>query len=130
MDNVSCELSPSVKILSKSKAAVICSGTASFEALLAETPTVVVYKTNRFNYFLLDRFVNSDFIAIPNILANTKIFEELVQDSFTPEAVSKELQKLLDNFDHKVKELKELKGQLSKPDFQPFANKFFNDCRG
>ena len=130
LDNVSCERSPSLEILSKSKAAVICSGTASFEALLAETPTVVVYKTNRFNYFLLDQFVNSDFIAIPNILANTKIFEEFIQDSFTPEAVSNELHKLINNFDQKAKELKELKRQLSKPDFQSFANKFFNDCRG
>ena len=104
--------------------------TASFEALLAETPTAVVYKTNRFNYFLLDKFVNSDFIAIPNILANTKIFEEFIQDSFSPEAVSNELHKLLNNFDQKTKELKELKRQLSKPDFQSFVNKFFNDCRG
>ena len=97
MDNITCQRSPSIEVLSKSKAAVICSGTASFEALLAETPTVVVYKTNSINYFLLDKFVNSNFIAIPNILAKTKIFEELVQDSFTPEAVSNELHKLLNN---------------------------------
>ena len=59
----------SSEILRKAKAAVVCSGTATLEALLAEIPTTVVYKTNWFNHLILNNLMMSEFISIPNITA-------------------------------------------------------------
>ena len=128
--NIQCKHVAAMEILSKSKAAVICSGTASFEALLTETPSMVVYKTHSLNYFLLSRLVKTDFIAIPNILAKGEVFKELVQNNFTANALSEELAHLTQNFESKNKELRRLKLDLSKPDFDSFAKYLYDDCRG
>ena len=81
----------SSEILKKAKAAVVCSGTATLEALLAEVPTTVIYKTNWFNHLILKNLMKSEFVSIPNIVADEEIFLELIQTNASSENIAHDL---------------------------------------
>ena len=72
--NIKATMESSMESLSKSVAAVVCSGTATLEAMLLEVPSVIVYRTNFLNYFLLRIFVKTKFIGLPNIISGKRDF--------------------------------------------------------
>ncbi|MDB5227912.1 MAG: Lipid-A-disaccharide synthase [Bacteroidota bacterium] len=94
-ENVSIVFDKSAEVLHHSKAAVVCSGTATLETALLHIPQVVVYKTSWLNYQIGKRLSKVDFISLPNLIAGEKIVEELIQDDCTVERISVELKKLL-----------------------------------
>ncbi|HEX6851049.1 MAG TPA: lipid-A-disaccharide synthase [Candidatus Polarisedimenticolaceae bacterium] len=69
-------------------AGAVASGTATLDAALAGLPTVVVYRMQALSYLLARRLVQVPHIALPNLVAGRRIFPELVQEAFTPEAVA------------------------------------------
>jgi len=77
-------------VLRSSRAAIVCSGTATLEAALCRCPMVVVYrvsKTVEMEAKIL-RFKRPQYIALPNILLQRFAVPELLQDEATPEAVA------------------------------------------
>ncbi len=62
---------------------IVASGTATLETALFETPLVVVYRTSRINYAIARRVVRLERIGLPNIIAQTDVAPERVQDAFT-----------------------------------------------
>lgn len=82
-------------LLSKAAAAVVCSGTATLEAALLGVPQVVVYRTSLLNYFLAQRFVRLDNIALVNVTAGRQIVTELIQSNLTPVNLASEIEALL-----------------------------------
>jgi lipid-A-disaccharide synthase len=82
------------KVLQQSKFAVTCSGTATLEVALYNVPQVVVYKTNKINYFIGKRLIKVAYISLPNLIANQKIVAELIQDACTAKNIEQELDKL------------------------------------
>ena len=52
---------------------------------------VVCYKTNFFNNFLLNQFLNTKYISLPNILAEEKLIPELRQGFVNADQIEKEL---------------------------------------
>lgn len=82
--------------LAASDAAVICSGTATLEAALLETPMVIVYKESPINWHTLGRLITVSHFGLVNLVAGKEIAKELVQDQLLGENLAHELVKLLD----------------------------------
>ena len=76
------------RVLAASRAALVCSGTASLEAASCLTPLVVVYKASPFSYLIGRALIHGvRHIAMPNLIAGEKIVPELIQSRATPEAM-------------------------------------------
>lgn len=84
-------------LLNAANAAAVTSGTATMEAGIIGTPLVVVYKTSRINYALLEPLISVDHYGLINLIAGERIATELIQDDFTPTSLSEELLRLLDD---------------------------------
>ena len=78
-------------VLAATDLAVSVSGTAALECLLNQAPPVVCYKTNFFNNFLLNQFLKTEYISLPNILAKEKLIPELRQGFVNTNQIVKEL---------------------------------------
>ncbi|MBQ9462976.1 MAG: lipid-A-disaccharide synthase [Bacteroidales bacterium] len=86
-------------ILKYAQAAIINSGTASLEAALIGTPQVVCWSSSKFTYIVAEYILNVrkriKYISLGNLCLGRQAFRELVQDDFTPDAVCRELQRLI-----------------------------------
>ncbi len=106
-----CEVvRPARAALMASRAAVVCSGTATLEAALALTPTVVTYRgpwTMELEYRI--RKPKFDFISLPNILLQRGALPELIQNDATPEAIRAALLPLLDDGPERAAQLAAMK---------------------
>ena len=67
------------QILSKSIFAVAKSGTVSLEICNAKVPSIIIYKINMINYFIMKSLVKIKFANIINIINNKEIIPELLQ---------------------------------------------------
>ena len=91
--------------LTISDLALVASGTATLETAISQTPLAVIYKIHPLSWPLLKLLVKLPFISLVNIVAKEKIVEEFLQYEATPENISKEALKILEN-DHYRNELK------------------------
>lgn len=90
-------------ILKQAKAAIISSGTASLEAALLRTPQVVCYGGNEISYQIARRLVKLKYISLANLIMNKGLFKELIQHDCTPDNISTELQRLINNTEYRQK---------------------------
>ena len=67
------------QILSNSIFAVAKSGTVSLEICNAKIPSIIIYKVNMINYFIMKSLVKVKFANIINIINNSEIIPELLQ---------------------------------------------------
>jgi lipid-A-disaccharide synthase len=74
---------------------VVASGTATVEAALIATPFIVVYRVGRLTFAIGRRLVKVKNYGMVNLIAGREIVPELIQSSFTPENVVKELNRLI-----------------------------------
>jgi lipid-A-disaccharide synthase len=81
--------------LDAAQAAVVASGTATVEAALAGTPTVIVYRVSPLTFALARRLVRVEHVGMANLLAGERVFPELLQDDFTPERLAHEVLSLI-----------------------------------
>ncbi|MBK8230396.1 MAG: lipid-A-disaccharide synthase [Candidatus Eisenbacteria bacterium] len=77
-------------------AALVASGTVTVEAALLGIPTVVVYRTHPLTYAIARRLVRVPHIAMANLVAERRLYPELIQDDATPGAVADVLAPLLE----------------------------------
>jgi lipid-A-disaccharide synthase len=75
-------------VLTAADIALVASGTATLEAMLAHCPMVVAYRLHPLTFWLAKRLVNVPYIALPNLLANQPLVPELLQDQGTPQQLS------------------------------------------
>ena len=68
-----------VQILSISVFAIVKSGTVSLEVCNAGIPSVIIYKINMINYFIMKLLVKVKFANIINIINNEEVIPELLQ---------------------------------------------------
>ncbi len=97
-----------------SNAAISTSGTVAVELSYFNIPTIVIYKLNFFSYLIAKIFVKIKYANLLNILAKKYIIPEFLQFKCTPELISNELLKLLNNNSYAKKQLYESKKSLSK----------------
>ncbi|MCS6895386.1 MAG: lipid-A-disaccharide synthase [Bacteroidia bacterium] len=84
-------------LLAGATAAVVTSGTATLEAALIGTPSVIVYKGNYFSYLLAKQLVRVPFIGLPNLILGEPIFPELIQSAYTLPALEHALRTQIQN---------------------------------
>ncbi|STR41589.1 lipid-A-disaccharide synthase [Klebsiella michiganensis] len=78
-----------------SDAALLASGTAALECMLAKCPMVVGYRMKPFTFWLAKRLVKTDYVSLPNLLAGRELVKELLQDECQPQALAEALKPLL-----------------------------------
>jgi len=82
-------------ILKKSLFAVAKSGTISLEICNARVPSVIIYKLNIINYFVIKILVKVKFANIINITADEELIPELLQSKCNPKNIFNTVNKLL-----------------------------------
>ena len=75
--------------------AAVCSGTATLEAALLDTPSVVVYRTSWLTYNLAKSLVHVRDMALVNLIAGRRVVPELLQHEVTAERIAGELRVFL-----------------------------------
>ena len=83
--------------LRKATAAIASTGTVTMECAYFGVPTVALYKTSWSTYQIGRRIIQVKFLAMPNLLANERVFPELIQDEASAENLAREAIHLLDN---------------------------------
>ncbi|UDG79452.1 Lipid-A-disaccharide synthase [Candidatus Ecksteinia adelgidicola] len=78
-----------------SNAALLASGTATLECMLAKCPMVVGYRMKSLNFLLAKYLVKTSYISLPNLLADREIVPELLQNNCIPDYLTKKLIPLL-----------------------------------
>ena len=82
-------------LLSRAKAALVTSGTATLESALFKVPQVVCYKTNWLTYFIAKYLIKIEYLSLVNILLGKKVVSELIQKNLNEQNIKKELDILL-----------------------------------
>jgi lipid-A-disaccharide synthase len=83
--------------LGAADAAIISSGTATIEAALLDVPMVVIYRVTPLTALLAKPLVRTPFFSMVNLIAEKQAVPELIQNDFTPERVSTEVLRLLND---------------------------------
>ena len=105
-------------VLAAADVALVASGTITVQAALHECPMVVVYRLSPLTYRLGRPFVHLDTFAMANLVAGRRVVPELIQDEFTPAAVSGEALRVLTDPDHAARvraDLREVRARLGHP---------------
>jgi lipid-A-disaccharide synthase len=101
-------------VLSAARVAIVASGTATVETGLTLTPMVVVYRLSALTYALGKPLVSVANYAMVNLIAGRVVVPELIQTDFTPERVSEETLKILDDGPARARMLRDLEEVRSK----------------
>ncbi|MDF7680055.1 lipid-A-disaccharide synthase [Enterobacteriaceae bacterium ESL0689] len=81
--------------MSASDAALLASGTAALECMLAKCPMVVGYRMKPLTFWLAKRLVKTQYVALPNLLSGRELVKELLQDECQPQRLADALRPLL-----------------------------------
>lgn len=74
-----------------SDAALLASGTAALECMLAKCPMVVGYRMKPFTFWLASKLVKTPWVSLPNLLAGRELVKELLQNECTPDKLAEAL---------------------------------------
>ena len=95
--NVSAVLNQTYELLSKSRAALVTSGTATLETALFGVPEVVCYKGNNISYQIAKRLIKIKYICLVNLIMDKEVVKELIQQEMNEDNLVNELGLLLTN---------------------------------
>jgi len=102
--------------LSYCDVAIIASGSATMEAAILGTPTIVIYKISKLSYIIAKLLVKSKYISLPNIIAGKEIFPEFIQD-LDPEKIAEKALYMLNNGTDRIdEELTKIRKELDNMD--------------
>ncbi len=76
------------EVMIASDAAILASGTAALECMLAKCPMVVGYRMKPFTFWLAKRLVKTEWVSLPNLLAKRQLVPELLQEECQPERLA------------------------------------------
>jgi len=100
------------QILSNSVFAVAKSGTVSLEICNANIPSIIIYKVNMINYWIMKFLVNVKFANIINILNNREVIPELLQGECNSKEIYNSVVYFLNNPDLAKSQLDDIKKTL------------------
>jgi lipid-A-disaccharide synthase len=105
LPNVKLVFEDTYSLLQISSAAIVTSGTATLETALFRVPQIVVYKANPISYWLAKGLIKVTYISLVNLIAGKEVVKEMIQSAASPEKVSQELQKILNDNPYRQKML-------------------------
>lgn len=82
--------------------ALVTSGTATLECALMKKPLVLAIKVHPISYWIMKRLATTQWIGLPNILAQQDLVKELIQEQATAEKIALHMGKLI--ADPKIRE--------------------------
>ena len=85
------------KLLSRSKAALVGSGTATLETALLKVPQVVCYKANSVSVKIAKALIKVPYISLVNLILDRPAVKELIQAELNSNSIVAELKTLLEN---------------------------------
>ena len=100
------------QILSSSVFAVAKSGTVSLEICNANIPSIIIYKINMINYWIMKFLVKVKFANIINIINNKEVIPELLQGECNAKEIFKSVVYFLNNPDLAKSQLEDIKKTL------------------
>ena len=100
------------QILSNSVFAVAKSGTVSLEICNANIPSIIIYKINMINYWIMKFLVKVKFANIINIINNKEVIPELLQGECNAKEIFNSVSYLLDQPDLLSSQLENIKKTL------------------
>lgn len=74
---------------------LLASGTAALEAMLCHRSMLVAYKMAPATHWLAKRMVKTQWVSLPNLIAQETLVPELIQDAASPEAIADQLSAML-----------------------------------
>ncbi|HDY8130219.1 TPA: lipid-A-disaccharide synthase [Vibrio vulnificus] len=89
-------------VITASDAVMLASGTVALECMLLKRPMVVGYRVNAVTAFLAKRLLKTQYVSLPNILADTELVTEYLQDDCTPDNLFGEVSRLLEGDNHQM----------------------------
>jgi lipid-A-disaccharide synthase len=99
-------------LLKNATAALVKSGTSTLETALFDVPQVVCYKGSPISFAIAKQVIKVKYISLVNLIADTLIVKELIQEDLTTENLVHELKQAIDNQDIIKKDYKILRGVL------------------
>ena len=85
----------SYAVIRASDLALACSGTATLECALLETPLMIAYKSTLVTFLIAKTLVKVPFVGLPNLILGEKRIPEFLQYNATPEKISQSALELL-----------------------------------
>ncbi len=104
-------------LLRNADAAIVASGTATLETAILRVPEVVVYKANALSVWIARKVVKIKYISLVNLIMDKLVVKELIQEDYTKEILSQELNRLLNDENYREEMLQnfdELLGKLGE----------------
>ena len=102
------------KILSGSVFAVAKSGTVSLEICNAKVPSIIIYKMNFINFFIVKFLVKTKFANIINIINQKEIIPELIQKECNSKEIFRSVVFFLKNPELMKKQIRDVSNTLNE----------------
>jgi lipid-A-disaccharide synthase len=77
------------QVISAADSVLLASGTVALECMLLKRPMVVGYRVKPLTAWLAKRLLKTQYVSLPNILADAPLVPELLQEDCQPEALAK-----------------------------------------
>ena len=84
-----------LKALEIATAAIVTSGTATLQAAIMNTPSVIIYKMNKLSWLLTKKMVKVKFASMANMIAEELVFPELLQNKANKKNIIIHIKKML-----------------------------------
>ncbi|MBP1617245.1 MAG: glycosyltransferase family 19, candidate lipid-alpha-disaccharide synthase [Bacteroidetes bacterium] len=108
-DSVKIVFGQTYRLLSHSEAAFVTSGTATLETSLFRVPQAVSYKTPipKIVSYVFEHFFHTKYISLVNLIADKVVVKELFAKYFSLQALTNEMNLLLNNAEYRSRMLKD-----------------------
>jgi|LSQX01.2.fsa_nt_gb lipid-A-disaccharide synthase len=83
------------EVLRQSRAAMVCSGTATLETALIKCPMIVVYRATTLSYWIGRLLIRVPWLGMVNLIANRELCPEFIQYDARPAAMAGAIERLL-----------------------------------
>jgi lipid-A-disaccharide synthase len=75
-------------VMAAADAVLVTSGTATLETMLFKRPMVIAYRMHPITYRIVKKIIKIKFFGLPNLLANTSLVPEYLQDAAEPDSIA------------------------------------------
>ena len=117
-DDIHVVYNETYDLLTESKFAIVCSGTATLETALFDVPQIVCYKTSFISASIVRMLIKVKYVSLVNLIANKEVVKELIQENFTSHDLLDEINKMttndeyVENIKRGYKEVRTLLGEV------------------
>ncbi|NVD07310.1 lipid-A-disaccharide synthase [Vibrio sp. JPW-9-11-11] len=84
-------------VITAADTVMLASGTVALECMLLKRPMVVGYRVNAITAFIARRLVKTQYVSLPNILADQELVKEYLLEECTADNLANEVSHLIEN---------------------------------